>query len=358
MRYRNFIKAMHISDLHLGKIFSAENLIAQDPSERREELWESFEYALGFCVKNEIDILLIAGDIYENESITVSDLDRLSKIFKKYSTINIFIALGNHDHISIKSEYLKNIIPPNCHIFENRLEYVEIDGFLRIYGFSWDRLYYREKPFEFEKLDSNYKNILLLHCMSGKESEHLPIDISELKNLGFDYCALGHIHKNIEITNSIRYSGALEPTKFKDEGEHGANLIYIDKNGLRVSFVNLAKRKYVDKTVVVKNIKNSEELNNFLAEEFKNCGAEDYLRLKVEGNIDSQLMENLKKILSLKYRHLEISENLSEYKSMGEIYEDNKNNILGYFMDYADENFSEDESKKLKNILINSIFLE
>ncbi len=52
--------------------------------------------------------------------------------------------------------------------------------------------------------------ILIAH---GGDQKHIPLKKEELLRLGYDYIALGHIHKPQELCPGIAFSGALEPIK-------------------------------------------------------------------------------------------------------------------------------------------------
>ena len=52
------------------------------------------------------------------------------------------------------------------------------------------------------------------------DERHLPFGRAEVDLLGYDYTALGHIHKpDLEMKGKCRYSGSLEPTDPNDIGK-------------------------------------------------------------------------------------------------------------------------------------------
>ena len=76
------MKFVHASDIHLGRFYKGE-LPLEIAKKRREELWNSFENLINFCIKESIEILLLTGDLYEKEYFTLSDIDRFSDILNK-----------------------------------------------------------------------------------------------------------------------------------------------------------------------------------------------------------------------------------------------------------------------------------
>ena len=60
--------------------------------------------------------------------------------------------------------------------------------------------------------------------------------------LGYDYTALGHIHKpDPEITGKCRYSGSPEPTDPNDTGKHGYVIGTAENGVVETEFVPAAK---------------------------------------------------------------------------------------------------------------------
>ena len=73
-------------------------------------------------------------------------------------------------------------------------------------------------------LPDGCRHILLAH---GGDSSHIPINQEKLRQAGFDYIALGHIHKPwIDDRSPMAYAGALEPIDRNDEGPHGIFAVF------------------------------------------------------------------------------------------------------------------------------------
>ena len=89
--------------------------------------------------------------------------------------------------------------------------------------------FYMEKsPLENLEIPSSDKpNILVAHCdLNGSKDKegfsYNPILESKLNAIGFDYVALGHIHKNnLNNKNRIFYPGSMISLGFDELGEHG-----------------------------------------------------------------------------------------------------------------------------------------
>ena len=56
----------------------------------------------------------------------------------------------------------------------------------------------------------------------GGDDRHIPFNRQRLENSGFEYVALGHIHKpQVLKKDRVIYAGALEPVDRNDTGRHG-----------------------------------------------------------------------------------------------------------------------------------------
>ncbi len=327
-----------------------------DFRDRREELWDTFEKSLRFSLENDVEIILISGDLYENESINKSHLDRLSFIFKKYNDLRFFISLGNHDHISEKSNYLDDITGNNVHIFKSNISFVEYKN-IRVYGFSWDRLYYDSMPFLIPSLDRNYYNILNIHGMNENISNYLPLDIATLENSGFDYIALGHIHNNKKCGEISYYPGALEPLSFKCVGAHGGYLIDTDMD--KIDFIELSKRKYNNIKIDISEINNNRHLFSTIFENLKEYNSYDIFRIYIEGRKSKNIeLDEVVRAIKRDYKYIDIIDESKPMINFEKLLE--KNNITSKYFDYIFKNFNDDinAQKALVEIGLNSFPIE
>lgn len=301
------MKILHTADLHLGKSYKGENFLYS--KQRREEIWQSFSDLLSYANENNIEIILISGDLYEREYFTLSDFNRLSSLFSA-SNSQIYIIGGNHDHIDEGSMLLKVDMPSNVHVFLEQ-EYLEYKG-VRIYGVTWDRQFNFKRELKFN-LDKSYKNVLMLHCSVGFVS-HFPIEEEKLNALEFDYIALGHFHGHKKVGERAYYCGALEPSRFKDEGEHGFYVYDLDKNAQE--FINSAKRSYCEFKVDVtaKSVDDVKvEVANYLAEH-----QNDFNRLILEGKTENinYILEVLESIEVYYLKIEDKTKNLIDYDKL------------------------------------------
>lgn len=261
------MKFVHIADMHFDIPFTT--LAKNDLSnERRLEQRKIFKEIINYIAQNNIDYLFICGDLYEHEYVKKSTIEYINNLFKEIPNTNVYIVPGNHDPIIKDSYYNKFNWNSNVFIFNEKISKVsksEVD----IYGFGFNN-FYRNNPNlnEIQIENPNKVNILLTHTAldaSQKEDmQYNPIQKSKLKELGFDYIALGHIHKpyyNEEQNQNIIYPGSPISLGFDEQGFHGMIVGQIEKGTkLELTFIPMDKKEFVEKELLVDNLNSQEEI--------------------------------------------------------------------------------------------------
>ncbi len=219
------MKFIHIADVHFDRPFTTLET-KKLAEQRRLEQRNSFKKVIEYIKENNVKYLFICGDLYENEYVRLSTIDYINKLFETIPDTKIYIVPGNHDPYLKNSYYEKyNSWAKNVKIFKENLEKIE-DENLCIYGYGFEDFYMKKYEYEKIKLDNDKINILLTHgTIDGEREDEMlynPLSKSILKNLGFDYVALGHIHKTIyEENQKIVYPGSLISLGFDELGTHG-----------------------------------------------------------------------------------------------------------------------------------------
>jgi len=161
---------------------------------------QSFERTVDICIEEEVDALLIAGDLYDGTlhsmktaAFFTHEMRRLAK-----SGIHVYMVRGNHDAESRITKHLE--LPENVHVFSNKEETVRWkDSDIFLHGVSFAKPHAPESLLpKYPRPRAGMVNIGLLHTSLVGSSEHdvyAPCSLSELTGQGYHYWALGHIHK-------------------------------------------------------------------------------------------------------------------------------------------------------------------
>ena len=214
------MKFIHIADVHFDIPYSS--LEARGLSEKRRlEQRDAFKKVIDYIKENEIELLFICGDLYEQEYVKQSTIEYINKLFEQIPNTRIYIVPGNHDPYIKNSYYNTYHFANNVKIFTSKLEKIKIDN-INIYGYGFEDFYMRAKE-EIEVENPEEINILLTHSdLDGAKNDDIrynPISKTKLKALGFDYVALGHIHKPAYEDNIV-YPGSLVSFGFDELGKH------------------------------------------------------------------------------------------------------------------------------------------
>lgn len=259
------MKFVHIADIHMDSPFvnlsDRETLGDLKRLEQRKKLKEVIEY----IKENEIDMLFIAGDLYEQQYIKQTTIEYINNLFKEIPETQIYIAPGNHDPYLKNSYYSKYKWNENVKIFNSKIEKIEQDE-IHIYGYGFEDFYCTECGIENLEIENPEKeNILIMHgTLDGaniEEKQYNSISTKMLEEKGFDYVALGHIHKtNFNKESKIIYPGSLVSLGFDELGQHGMVIGEIKNKKLNIEFVPIKSSEFVEKRIDVTEIISKEEL--------------------------------------------------------------------------------------------------
>lgn len=322
------MKFIHIADVHLG---ARPEGIKVGNGTREQEIWESFENVLQTCEWEEIDLLLIAGDLFHRQPL-MRELKEVNYLFSKLTKTKVVLIAGNHDYIKPDSYYLSFEWNENVHFLTNGhlgcVEFPELQT--AVYGLSYyqkeitERLYDQAKAMKRQPCE-----ILLAH---GGDEKHIPFQKESLRNLGYDYIALGHIHKPQAVIEQLAvYAGALEPSDRNDYGAHGYVKGIWDEKGTRVSFVKSAKREYRQVVIEVDETMTSGAVREEIKRQIQEQGIQHMYQFELRGFCDADIQFDLDGFHA--YGNvLEIVDHTSPSYSMEELLKKNKDNLLGKFI--------------------------
>ena len=192
---------------------------------------EAFDKTIQYIKDNNVQHFFIAGDLFEqncfNDNVSFSTLEYCNKKFNEIPNTKIWIAPGNHDPYIKNSYYQTFPWANNVTIFKNAIEYYQTSE-ADIYGFGFGGFYERNSGIENIVLRNKDKlNILVTHAdldaSKNSEKPFNPVSSSKLMEIGFDYVALGHIHKtNFHKDLRIIYPGSTIGMSFGNGlGNHG-----------------------------------------------------------------------------------------------------------------------------------------
>lgn len=233
---------VHTADLHLDSPLKSLALI--DPELKRQvgiATRETFTRIVNLCIEEKVDALLIAGDLYDRDQNSMHTARYLANQMQRLDKegIRVFIIKGNHDAGSVITGQL--IFPDSVKIFSIKAETVNItkgDLNIAIHGVSFPNRPVPESLVpKFPNPSQGMFNIGMLHTSLGGAQGHdtyAPSNINELQQVGYDYWALGHIHKQSCHTGetTVVMPGIPQGRNIGEDGEKAVSLVSVDETGI------------------------------------------------------------------------------------------------------------------------------
>lgn len=275
------VKIVHAADLHFDTPFN--DMDEEQRNRNKEELREVFSNIISFCKEKSVDILLLAGDIFDNLTLSKQTLYFIESSLSLIEDIRVFISPGNHDPYGNKSFYKLVNWPKNVHIFKENLEKVYIKELdTNIWGAGFNNKYINKSIIKDFSYYGNEINIMVIHGeLSSLEdgNEYNPITTSHIAQSNMDYIALGHRHSFSGIMKEGRtyyaYSGCPQGRGFDETGDKGIIYGYVSKGIVDLNFIKTSKRNYEEVTV-----------------DITSCFNYDSVKEKILSNIDENKRKN------------------------------------------------------------------
>ncbi|CDQ21119.1 DNA repair exonuclease SbcCD nuclease subunit [Halobacillus karajensis] len=272
------VRFVHSADLHIDSLFKTKgHLPGRLLDKLRSSTFEAFDRLIDLCIKHQVDFLLIAGDLYNEEIRSIKAQVHLRRGFERLQqkNIHVYVSYGNHDYI--EGNELPIEMPENVHIFSSQnvsyFPFVKEDGeSVHIYGFSYETREVRDRKVKsFKKMGEADFHIGMLHGSVDTNTEHnvyAPFSMRELKDCQMDYWALGHIHKRSVLATDppVIYPGNIQGRSRKESGEKGCYLVESGSGEWDYQFIPLQSFTYESIRMECQAIKEPEHLEKVLEE--------------------------------------------------------------------------------------------
>ena len=239
------MKFIHVADIHLGVTLShASFKNAQQHTRRVQELRDAFFRLMDYAEEENVDMLFIAGDMFESNHLKFFEMQA---IFKKLGELSseVFLIIGNHDTFLHEQAYQSLIRESGVRMFTRESPVHTFEN-IDVYGINTRDFSPELLESLNEKLSSSKDNVLLLHGdVKNPRDDHYLANVKTLENTGFDYIALGHIHKHEYLKDHIVYPGNPEPLDFSETGERGFIEGTLEDGNLSTVFKPFNSRTFV-----------------------------------------------------------------------------------------------------------------
>lgn len=370
------MKIMHLSDLHIGKKVNEYSML-QDQIYILKEI-------LRIIDNEKVETVIIAGDVYDRSLPPNEALELFDEFLYQLSSrnVNVFVISGNHDSperisyggrmMTENKIFLSPVYDGNVKPISLNDDYGEVNFYMLPFVRPADiRRYFPDENIENYtdavkvaidnmNVDFSERNILVTHqFVTGAElSESEDIIVGGTDNVsgevfdGFDYVALGHIHREQTIgKDNIRYCGT--PLKYSfSEAKHIKSVTILDfkdKENIEYSKIPLTPLRDM------REIRGTyDELT--LKSNYENTNVDDYLHITLTDEEDipdaiGKLRSIYPNIMKLDYDNLrtrgsgivDAIENI-ESKSPFELFAD-------LFKQQNNQDMSEEQEEIMRNLI-------
>lgn len=264
------MKFIHLSDLHLGKRVNEFSML--------EDQKYILTKIINIIDEEKPEGVIIAGDVYDKsvpsaEAVELFD-DFLVRLAKR--NLKVFVISGNHDsaeRIAFGGRLMDKSGIYMSPVFDGKIEPITLKddfGDVNIYMLPFIkpsnvRSFYFENEIntytdavkaviENMKIDLSKRNILITHqfVTGAVRSESEDISVGGTDNVdasvfeGFDYVALGHIHRSQKcVSDYIRYSGTPLKYSFSEANDNKTVTVVEmnDKGNITLGFIPLVPKR-------------------------------------------------------------------------------------------------------------------
>ena len=292
----NSFRFLHAADIHLDSpLRGLEGHDGTAVERVRTATRNALERLVDIAIEERVDFLIVAGDLYDGDwrdfntgLFFVKQMGRLNK-----ENISVFLLYGNHDAQSQITKRLE--LPKNVQVFgtNNPDTFNLSDLGVVIHGHS-----YRQRDvtdnlvLDYPIPVPNTFNIGVLHTGLGGMGDHAkyaPCSIDDLKNKGYDYWALGHVHQRVVLHKHpyVVFPGNLQGRHIRETGAKGAYIVTVEDGEISaLDFVSCDVVRWKELSVSLAGADSLSNVNDLIRDALESEVTDSVVlacRIKLEG---------------------------------------------------------------------------
>lgn len=258
------MRLLHTSDWHVGRTFHGADTV--------ETLVEVLGELASLVREHRIDVVLVAGDVYDSAMPAGRHVDALTGALAEIRAAGAVIVLssGNHDSAARLGANAGFVSAGGLHLSTRalepeswRVELADEHGPVQVFAVPYlepvalraslpeagiasqaDAMRWAMDAVRASRAEHPGRAVVLAHCFAAgiaEPEDDAPrditaggLDVVPLTHLeGVDYVALGHIHSRQTLSPAVRYSGAPLHYSFRERSpERGGWIVELDADGL------------------------------------------------------------------------------------------------------------------------------
>jgi len=335
------MKIIHFADLHIGSKF---NRLDEETKEKLEtELRNTFSRIIVFAYDNNINQIIMAGDIFDKNTVNFKDKKFFYDLIKENKNITFYYLKGNHD---LNSKYIEKL--DNLKTFDEYKTYYLDNVTISGYELKDDnRELYNILPLNKQKF-----NILILHGDINNKNDDNYINLDLLKEKNINYFALGHIHKRDEgfiDSSKYAYPGCVMGRGFDEVGEKGFLVLDTDTN--KTEFIKFGKVIFEVLEINVTQLKNEVQLKKEIENKLGDKDICKVTKVSLIGKTNKEIDEEDIKELDLNYKDYRLFITFEDKTTLKSIYQkqEKENSLINIFINkvLSKGELSEEEKQEI-----------
>ena len=266
------VTIVHAGDIHLDSPLRGLERLGDRALAKRLRL--ATRVALANLVEKTIETdaaaLVLAGDIYDGDWRDYATgryfVEQMALL--REAGIPVFLAAGNHDAESVITKSLT--LPDNVHVMSTQSPETVLREDLGVafhgQGFA-ERAVMKNLALRYPEPVPHMINVGILHTSVGGYADHdpyAPCSVDDLRSKGYEYFALGHIHKRevlFEGKTTAAFSGNLQGRHVKETGPKGAYWVTLEQGKRAVlEFVALDEARWENLAIDLGSAEDLEEV--------------------------------------------------------------------------------------------------
>jgi len=329
---------LHLSDVHLGARHADMGDVAV---QQRERQLGAFERAMDLALREHVDIVLIAGDLFDSNAQPRRAIERAVAELQRCTDVGIRVAIipGTHDAYDSRSIYRAFDLPaiaglrPGSDLLTvltpERSELLLRDLDLIVYGRVFATKRAPRSPFEGFDVQADHRARWKIGMIHGSlripgrvDDDDVIFSEAEIAASGLDYLALGHWHSaqsGRAGQTTWAYPGAPEPVAVDQDGAGEVCIVRLEDGiggaaSVRVERVRVGRTVFRRLQLDAATLAGQEDLAARIAE---SADADLILAVEVVGVAPDELEivpEELERRLAASFLQLRVSD-----RSVGEL---------------------------------------
>lgn len=245
------VRFIHTADWQLG--LKLRYLQPERAAQLRLIRFQTVREIAAVARDRQADFVLVAGDVLDDNGLGRDNLQQTADALRSFGDLPIGLLPGNHDAATADSALMRLELAPSARVLAGRE--VARFGDALVYPCPLLRRHEMDdptrwlparEPAEGVRIALAHGGVIDFAIGADSETPNL-IDAGRVLGKGFDYLALGDWHGTFRFNSRAWYSGAHEPTRFKESDPGAVLLVEIDAPGAepRVERIPVARTRWL-----------------------------------------------------------------------------------------------------------------